>query len=365
MKNIIKKPLKTALKDNLNYMTVDFLKNIAKVYEVDKASKMKKQELIDAVYERLTDENYIISNLAAYNEHEQHMCSVHGNEAVSESIRILGLAKIGMYFLYDIGNGNIESVMPEEIKKLIDNIEKIKIESVEKRYSEVFNYLRACINFYGIVEVEFFCKIFGEHHVDEHELTLKELMYYLEKYNIHNSEIVYYEGMLVSESLCMYEGDIDKVLEGREGKEYCVLPKEELLKYSNEYYIKKTKYYDDLEKYLLKHIKNKEAVEGIISDISIECVMDTFDLQQLINRLQMMGMQIEDLKEAQKLFSLCVEFGNNTPKWINKGWTPAELVKKETGKSGNNLTVVTANKVGRNDPCPCGSGKKYKKCCGR
>jgi uncharacterized protein YecA (UPF0149 family) len=25
----------------------------------------------------------------------------------------------------------------------------------------------------------------------------------------------------------------------------------------------------------------------------------------------------------------------------------------------------TAPKVGRNDPCPCGSGKKYKKCCGR
>ncbi|MCB1236940.1 MAG: SEC-C domain-containing protein, partial [Verrucomicrobiae bacterium] len=22
-------------------------------------------------------------------------------------------------------------------------------------------------------------------------------------------------------------------------------------------------------------------------------------------------------------------------------------------------------KVGRNDPCPCGSGKKYKACCGR
>ncbi|MHC4123979.1 MAG: SEC-C metal-binding domain-containing protein [Planctomycetota bacterium] len=22
-------------------------------------------------------------------------------------------------------------------------------------------------------------------------------------------------------------------------------------------------------------------------------------------------------------------------------------------------------KVGRNDPCPCGSGRKYKKCCGK
>ena len=25
---------------------------------------------------------------------------------------------------------------------------------------------------------------------------------------------------------------------------------------------------------------------------------------------------------------------------------------------------LVSNKVGRNDPCPCGSGKKYKKCCG-
>ncbi|MCT4607375.1 MAG: SEC-C metal-binding domain-containing protein [Marinisporobacter sp.] len=28
-------------------------------------------------------------------------------------------------------------------------------------------------------------------------------------------------------------------------------------------------------------------------------------------------------------------------------------------------TVVKENKIGRNDPCPCGSGKKYKKCCGK
>ena len=28
-------------------------------------------------------------------------------------------------------------------------------------------------------------------------------------------------------------------------------------------------------------------------------------------------------------------------------------------------TVVVGKKVGRNEPCPCGSGKKYKHCCGR
>lgn len=35
---------------------------------------------------------------------------------------------------------------------------------------------------------------------------------------------------------------------------------------------------------------------------------------------------------------------------------------QEQKKSG---TVVKAAKVYPNDPCPCGSGKKYKKCCGR
>jgi len=28
-------------------------------------------------------------------------------------------------------------------------------------------------------------------------------------------------------------------------------------------------------------------------------------------------------------------------------------------------TTAKSEKVGRNDPCTCGSGKKYKKCCGR
>lgn len=28
-------------------------------------------------------------------------------------------------------------------------------------------------------------------------------------------------------------------------------------------------------------------------------------------------------------------------------------------------TIVKGKKIGRNDPCPCGSGKKYKYCCGR
>ena len=38
-----------------------------------------------------------------------------------------------------------------------------------------------------------------------------------------------------------------------------------------------------------------------------------------------------------------------------------ELYKEQRSST----TVVKPPKIGRNDPCPCGSGKKYKKCCGR
>ncbi len=43
-------------------------------------------------------------------------------------------------------------------------------------------------------------------------------------------------------------------------------------------------------------------------------------------------------------------------------------VAKPTGTGGDGKSIVrkpaSSKKIGRNDPCPCGSGKKYKKCCG-
>ncbi|QAT51110.1 preprotein translocase subunit SecA [Caproiciproducens sp. NJN-50] len=48
-----------------------------------------------------------------------------------------------------------------------------------------------------------------------------------------------------------------------------------------------------------------------------------------------------------------------------------EQVAKPTGTAGgdagdqSHMPVRKGKKPGRNDPCPCGSGKKYKKCCGR
>ena len=53
----------------------------------------------------------------------------------------------------------------------------------------------------------------------------------------------------------------------------------------------------------------------------------------------------------------------NLPQW-KEIYSEEELKRlyKEQKESG---TIRKEKKVGRNDPCPCGSGKKYKKCCGK
>ncbi len=53
----------------------------------------------------------------------------------------------------------------------------------------------------------------------------------------------------------------------------------------------------------------------------------------------------------------------NLPQWdeIFDEATKKKLYLEQK-KSG---TIVKGPKIGRNDPCPCGSGKKYKRCCGR
>ena len=48
---------------------------------------------------------------------------------------------------------------------------------------------------------------------------------------------------------------------------------------------------------------------------------------------------------------------------VKRDDSPRNLVTNET--EGVKRPIVAKTKIGRNDPCPCGSGKKYKDCCGK
>jgi preprotein translocase subunit SecA len=62
-------------------------------------------------------------------------------------------------------------------------------------------------------------------------------------------------------------------------------------------------------------------------------------------------------------------FGGSTTTSTGGGQRKASDVVSEaaaaTEAQAKAKPVRTGPKVGRNDPCPCGSGKKYKQCCGK
>lgn len=82
---------------------------------------------------------------------------------------------------------------------------------------------------------------------------------------------------------------------------------------------------------------------------------------------------------VKQLMQYLTDLNNNTRQWILKGHTPQELFSREVKAAGsisvpysapqigldNVFDIRSGQKIGRNDLCPCGSGKKYKKCCGK
>ena len=68
--------------------------------------------------------------------------------------------------------------------------------------------------------------------------------------------------------------------------------------------------------------------------------------------------------DYQGVIGRLMALANALPAWTNNGWSPMAIHEREVGHRVFYNPDGTEMRVGRNDPCPCGSGKKYKKCCG-
>jgi uncharacterized protein YecA (UPF0149 family) len=96
-----------------------------------------------------------------------------------------------------------------------------------------------------------------------------------------------------------------------------------------------------------------------------------------INETQEHMIELEKLESStevtitidfEKLYKKMVEYKADhlysLPQWKNI-FSEEQLAGFYKAQKRSTTVVNTQPKVGRNDPCPCGSGKKYKQCCGR
>ena len=122
---------------------------------------------------------------------------------------------------------------------------------------------------------------------------------------------------------------------------------------------------------------NNSEIKGIFKELAEKYEMDTvtfagfldgintsldeaLDLE-LLDEESELELKIDFKKLYYNMLNAKADWLYNLPQWEN---ILSAQERTEITKEFNRTRIAVSNKVGRNDPCPCGSGKKYKKCCG-
>ncbi|MCQ2500661.1 MAG: SEC-C domain-containing protein [Lachnospiraceae bacterium] len=149
--------------------------------------------------------------------------------------------------------------------------------------------------------------------------------------------------------------------------------KGQLQKFWNRYFLLEKGIYEQL-------LSNPdEVVKGTVKELAEKYNINVMDMTGFLDGINDSLKVPNPIEEMDENTEVSLEFDNETlyknmvdakaewlyglPMW-DEIFTPDQkkALYLEQKKSG---TIVKEKKVGRNDPCPCGSGKKFKHCCGR
>lgn len=150
---------------------------------------------------------------------------------------------------------------------------------------------------------------------------------------------------------------------------------------------------DELKKYMMARLGYVEATADNELQYLWVNMQEDANIMSVISSI--IGGKLSSKQEVQEAVELFMNYCNQCPRWFLKGYSSTEAFDLfEKGKLSKNRPRLVAGpnmkaagmditpemqagfddifynsfseqKVGRNDPCPCGSGKKYKNCCGR
>lgn len=104
-----------------------------------------------------------------------------------------------------------------------------------------------------------------------------------------------------------------------------------------------------------------EFFMGFVDGLN-DSLKESFDLEK-IEADDVLTFDIDFEKLYFNMLDAKADYLYNLPQW--DGIFSVEKRKEIRKAWKDSKTIVKEDKIGRNDPCPCGSGKKYKKCCGK
>lgn len=345
------------------------LDKIRKQLKIKNASNLKKADLIHVLTEQIPQ---ILGKVCSTFDHERFQLmsemvkqggslkAPHLKEAQIEYLRACGFLFTGTF------QGERILAVPQDLlnqlKELVNNPE---LTATVHRNTEWIQLTHGLLFYYGTLNFNDLITMLEKHS----DIEVTEFL------SVIDNAISYDQSVKIDEhgisNIRVF--DPNKVREEHQMRStlsYHPFSKKQLLQAGRPDYVEKNDSFKKLVFYLTKNYQiSKEKAESLVE----ECVYATQIGEQPSSVLRFLSTNIEfnSMEEIQGITEHVVALMNHTRQWFLKGHTSSELSphkalpvipkpKRVGMKTNHNVKV----KVGRNDPCTCGSGKKYKKCCG-
>ena len=260
-------------------------------------------------------------------------------------------------------------VIAKEIKELYEQYKEMEeFKEFRQERQMLRTYRNALINLYGVVELYWMQHLYQIYQGKTIPLVfmMKDIQYINEIYGGCKMITDY----LVHESLYDEQGKIlQEFKKDTANKDYYIPTKQQIHLFEDEVYYEETISINKVSSYLEKHIIHnvdviEEAIISLVLRVRVGEKAGLDLMEEIMEDWYRLGINIQSMEHLQQVTVLLTAAMKDVRRWRNKGYTANEMRRilfpdlcEAEPKKASSL------KIGRNDPCICGSGKKYKKCC--
>ena len=377
-----------SLKDHFNKMNKDLLLMISEMYGVKITKTLKKQEIVECLY------SSVIANIPDYlkkfSPHEIYLI----REILAKNpvlfyeddfpryelpVLLLGLVQmcgdasneeeeVARYYIPD----DVREAMSECIDDVLDN-------DFMYEYHDFHQYVFGVLNLYGIVPFDLLLDKIAEYPFSSVDSVDDMILMVKDSYMLQTAYVTLDkdgEEAFVSPFVDDYKSLWEEINKCK--TDYRNFTPVEFTSAGDfPFPVILNDYFEEVEDYIEKSGSyDPSIIDDMFYDIWIMAQYEESPADVIRN---VMGILPEEYAGfVHQIVDIVVKALNVTPRWCFKGNTP-EYMFANSGISTSGMsykpsfdngfidsTYVNAEKkIGRNEPCPCGSGKKYKNCCGR
>ncbi len=399
--NLKKMPENDSLYACLEVYTKPNLLKLAEKNGIDVRASWNKGPIIDALHDGIM--YTVIERLLLLGEEKTRLLyqfstgKFDTEEATPEKFDFFLKAypqAVHMGLIYSFGtDNNVQMLMPLEIKAALAYFMK-QNDEVKKRYQDNISTMKqieeaflAAVHLYGVIDVSRVRDLWEIQYPnlpydEDFEVFFWSMIPLIaikhDHYFINYRIIANYRLVEPEYAMDLYYHILDKM-----DFDYYVPSKKEIRYYAQYPFNQHSPTYKKMKRLVSKLTEDVEIALEFI-EASIQLGEQISDILDEIQELDLIFFESDE--QLFEFAELHTKLHNNARLWENGGYTPNELFNQLADSSfdipenpqipdniiplanyqrpaDNKGNTQPAKKIGRNDPCPCGSGKKYKRCC--